>query len=239
MTAPTRFLIGHGERLVEPIPALAGGSDTPTPYTVEQARQRIGRMAQLVATEAAALPDRACPSDFTVASVTLHPAYLSKTGYPLDLLRATGLAPIGSRPHMVTPEQAARRVKGSDEPDRYHPTEPRPTTRLFVAATRANLTRWADDLLTPVSEDTLDLADKQIVRLERIESQYPGRPRSPRRLRHDGRDRVALNQRDRRRRPDQILRRTRRRADHGPPHRHGRPAVHSCPRDQSRLACGY
>lgn len=169
MTAPTRFLIGHGERLIEPIPPIVGGSETPTPYTVAQARARIGQMTQRTAAEAAALPRLACPDDLTVASLTLHPAYLSKTGYPLDLLRAAGLTPVGSRPERIVPEQAARRVKDSKEPQRYQPTESRPTTKLFVATTRASLSRWAGGLLAPSSEDDLGNADKQIVRLERVD----------------------------------------------------------------------
>lgn len=169
MTMPTRFLIGHGERLVEPIPPITGGNESPTPYTVAQARARIGAMTQIAADDAAALPRLACPRDLTVASLTLHPAYLSKTGYPLDLLRSAGLNPVGSRPENIVPEQAARRVKGSDEPIRYHPTESRPTTKLFVAVTRAALSGWAQDLLIPVSDDDLSNPEKQIVRLERVD----------------------------------------------------------------------
>lgn len=169
MTAPTRFLIGHGERLIEPIPPIISGNETPTPYTVGQARARIGQMVQRTATDAAALPALACPEDLTVASVTLHPQYLSKSGYPLDLLRSVGLDPVGSRPERIVPAQAARRVKDSKEPQRYEPTEPRITTKLFVAATRANLRQWAVELLSPFSDDDLGNADKKIVRLERVD----------------------------------------------------------------------
>ncbi|WP_418003516.1 S8 family peptidase [Mycobacterium sp. PDNC021] len=169
MTAPTRFLIGHGERLIEPIPPIVGGNETPTPYTVEHARTRIGQMTQRTAADAAVLPRLACPDDVTVAALTLHPSYLSKSGYPLELLRSVGLSPVGSRPAKIVPEQAARRVKGSTEPQRYEPTEPRTTTKLFVAATRDHLRQWADELLSPFSEDDLSNADKQIVRLERVD----------------------------------------------------------------------
>lgn len=167
MTRPTRYLIGHGERLVESIPPILGGNSSPAPYSISQARARIGAMVQRTAAEASSLPDSTCPSDLTVATITLHPKYLSKTGYPLDLLRSAALDPIGSRPENVVPEQSVRIVQG--EPEWYAPTESAPTTKLFVASTRANLSRWAHELLAPAEEDDLDTAEKQIVRLERVD----------------------------------------------------------------------
>ncbi|MEU9807951.1 S8 family peptidase [Mycobacterium sp. NPDC050853] len=103
----------------------------------------------------------------TVAAVTLHPKYLSKTGYPLDLLHSAGLDPVGSRPENLIPEQSVRLVQG--KPHWYRPTDSQPTTKLFVATTRANLHQWAHNLLAPVDEDDLDTAEKKIVRLERVD----------------------------------------------------------------------
>jgi hypothetical protein len=165
--APTpRFLIGFGERLTEPVERPPGGQVGPPPYTIEQARARIGQMARSVAADARRLDDLACPNDMTVAAVTLHPSYLSKTGFPQALLETEQFRHLGSRPREVIPDQQARRVVNSDDVEYFHSGEPRPTTELFVATTRANLRAWSDHLNktgTPLRRQ-----EEQIVRLERF-----------------------------------------------------------------------
>ncbi|WP_410874467.1 S8 family peptidase [Nocardia sp. A7] len=121
--AGPRFLIGFGERLTTPIsPSRSGGSPQP-PYTVEQARARLAPMLSAATASADSLPKTACPEDETVAAVTLHPQYLSKSGYPTRLLTSMQLDPLGSRPVAIAPEHGT----------------PRASTLLFLATTRVNL----------------------------------------------------------------------------------------------------
>ncbi|MFD3706710.1 S8 family peptidase [Nocardia sp. NPDC058658] len=121
--AGPRFLIGFGERLTAPIsPSRAGGSPQP-PYTVAQARARLAPMLSAATASADALPKTACPEDETVTAVTLHPQYLSKSGYPTRLLTSLQLDPLGSRPVAIAPEHGT----------------PRASTLLFLATTRVNL----------------------------------------------------------------------------------------------------
>lgn len=85
--ASPRFIIGFGERLTEPIERPPGSPGSPPPYTVEQARARLGSMARAATADAQRLDDLACPHDLTVAAITLHPTFLSKTGFPQALSR--------------------------------------------------------------------------------------------------------------------------------------------------------
>ncbi|MGW6622825.1 S8 family peptidase [Nocardia sp. NPDC055002] len=121
--AGPRFLIGFGERLTAPIsPSRSGGSPQP-PYTVAQARARLAPMLSAATSSADALPKTACPEDETVTAVTLHPQYLSRSGYPTRLLTSMQLDPLGSRPVAIAPEHG----------------KPRASTLLFLATTRVNL----------------------------------------------------------------------------------------------------
>jgi hypothetical protein len=123
-------------------------------------------MARSAAADAESLNDLACPNDMTVAAITLHPSYLSKTGFPQALLETERFRHLGSRPREVIPEQQARRIANSDDVEYFHSGESRPTTELFVATTRSNLWTWSYRL-----KDTaihLSREEEQVVRLERF-----------------------------------------------------------------------
>ncbi|MFE5480547.1 S8 family peptidase [Nocardia sp. NPDC056541] len=121
--AGPRFLIGFGERLTAPISPSRSGGSPQSPYTVAQARARLAPMLSAATSSADALPKTACPEDETVTAVTLHPQYLSKSGYPTRLLTSMQLDPLGSRPVAIAPEHG----------------RPRASTLLFLATTRVNL----------------------------------------------------------------------------------------------------
>lgn len=166
MAASPRFLIGFGERLTEPVDNPPGNPSGPPPYTIEQARARIGLMAQSTASKASRLEARACPDDLTVAAVTLHPSFLSKSGFPQALLDTDGFRHLGSRPSKVVPEQLARRTRDSDEVEYFPGTDPRPTTEVFVATTRAHLRAWSTRLN---GNEPLQRNEEQLVRLEQFD----------------------------------------------------------------------
>jgi hypothetical protein len=88
----------------------------------------------------AEIPDEACPRDFAVAAITLHPQYIAKSFYPAQLLREVGLKAVGSRPTAIRPERLRKGQKTAPN------DSPRPTTDLFVAGRRENLRQWAMEL---------------------------------------------------------------------------------------------
>ncbi|PVA74077.1 S8 family peptidase [Mycobacteroides abscessus] len=164
MTAP-RFLIGFGERLTEPIEKPNGNPSGPAPYEVNHARARVGLMLQETAAQADRLPREACPHGLTVATLTLHPRYLSKSGFPSALLQSAGLRHVGSRPRKLVPEQISRKNQITEEVEYFPGTEPKWTTELFVSTSRANLHQWSAHLN---SQQPLRTHEEQIVRVEQF-----------------------------------------------------------------------
>ena len=63
MAGTPRFLIGFGERLTEPVSPPLGGGGKPSPYSEEEARERLRPQVQRAARAANQLPSAACPND--------------------------------------------------------------------------------------------------------------------------------------------------------------------------------
>jgi len=136
------FLLGKGERLVEDVVVRTGGVPKEAPYTFQEARTRLSPMLKRAVSTVDKLPARACPDDQAVLALTLNPEYLSKSAYPLDLLRSAGLTPVGSKPTRIVPQQ---RSKGRTPEEAV-------TTEMFVMAPRETLRAWNEAL--PVLLDT-------------------------------------------------------------------------------------
>lgn len=146
----TNFLIGRGELLTGPITGPRRGGSKAEVYSFFEARQILEPEIESTATELDALPNDACPHDFAVAKLTLHPGYVAKSYFPVAFLRAIGLESVGSRGVTLTPKKWLRQG------------EPMPsvTTELFVAGKRRvfrQLTEWLDDF-APNSDEALDFA---------------------------------------------------------------------------------
>jgi hypothetical protein len=136
MARANNFLLGNGERLTSRVAVPAGGGDKNPPYTFEGARKRIATRLQGATAAFDALPRGSTPDDEVVAVVTLHPRYVSKSDFPLDLLSAVGLRAIGSRSRVVAPESW-----GVEK----HPVAAL-TEELFVAGKRETFRRWSTSL---------------------------------------------------------------------------------------------
>lgn len=159
MAGQRNFLLGYGERLTEPIRPIVGGSTSEPPYTFEQARIRLRPMLEETSTKLDELPDQACPHDFAVAALTLHPQYIAKSYYPHQLLREANLTPVGSRPTLVRPERLRKGRRTTVQ------ETPRPTTDLLVAGRRVDFRRWATSL---PKWDEHQPGAKELFELERI-----------------------------------------------------------------------
>ena len=105
------YLIGHGERLSEPIVLPRGGATPKDIYTYEESRARLQPELH---SAIANLPDdpALAPNDVHVLQMVLHPKYLAKSYHPSGLLRAAGLSLVGSKPVRITtaddPDKGAR-----------------------------------------------------------------------------------------------------------------------------------
>jgi len=144
MPTTTNFLLGNGESLTGPIQLPRGGSTPRPPYSFSEAKQRLTTQVRQAASAIAELPPAACPREYAVAVMTLHPEYIAKSYHPTRLLEAVGLEPVGSRPTRISPEKW--RPKSEKTTTRRPPPEEAEAVELFVAGKRATFNRWADDL---------------------------------------------------------------------------------------------
>ena len=143
MAQSKNYLLGYGERLTEPLDPPRLRPSKKHHYTFLEAKARLSPRIASVAEEVELLPDGACPENNTVAVLTLHPAYLAKSYFPLGLLQIVGLEAVGSRSRQIRPEKGAKSpVKGKG-----HDLElTSPTAEIFVAAPRPAFRRWANTI---------------------------------------------------------------------------------------------
>ncbi len=153
------FILGSGERLMEPIPAPGRFVPTrATPYSPSYARERLLRPLDEVLSTLSATPAEATVDGDAVVTVTLHPQFLAKTSYPAALLDAAGLRNVGSRRTVVEPEGWTTQ----EPPGRT------PTTQLFAATRVDSLARWRD-AIARLSETSREL--EQLTRVEALSVQ--------------------------------------------------------------------
>lgn len=140
------YLIGHGERLSEPIVLPRGGATPKDIYTYEESRARLQPELH---SAIANLPDdpALAPNDVHVLQMVLHPKYLAKSYHPSGLLRAAGLSLVGSKPVRITT---------ADDPDKGA----RLSRTLLVAGHRQSLEHF-DSLL---QDPTFDVKSTQVSR---------------------------------------------------------------------------
>ena len=134
--AQPNFLLGNGHRLTAPVAIAKPMPPSPPPYELGEARDRLVPQISAAVKEFASLPDLACPDDYAVGLITIHPEYTAKSYFPAALLREARMDAIGSRPGRVKPEK----WKKKKEPEEVH------TTELFVSARRDDFAALAEAL---------------------------------------------------------------------------------------------
>ncbi|MDQ0042821.1 S8 family peptidase [Variovorax boronicumulans] len=127
----TRFLIGRGELLTYDIPPPPIKPDKAHPYSLMEAKAHLLPQVVQSALQMRSLPDAACPLDYAVAKLDLHPAYIAKSFFPSAFLRQAGLAAVGSRTIKVTPRRELRKTA----------PETSESSQLFVAGPRESFER--------------------------------------------------------------------------------------------------
>ena len=132
MARQNNFLLGFGEKLTGRVEVPAGGGPKNAPYTFARAVRRVTERLDATNLFFSSLEPEVAPNDEVVASITLHPRYVSKSDYPRDLLAAQGLRTIGSRSKLVTPEAWGV----TKHPEAAYSEE------LFVAGKRSDFTAW-------------------------------------------------------------------------------------------------
>ena len=136
MAREHNYLLGYGERLTTPVPAVRGGGPKNPPYVFEYAKKRISAQLKVVREKLTVIPEKACPNDEAVLIITMHPRYLSKSDYPAKLFREVGLTSIGNRSVKIVPERWG--IK--------NPPEEAITEEIFVSCKRQDISSWADHI---------------------------------------------------------------------------------------------
>lgn len=126
------FLLGKGELLTGTVEVPSGGGPKNPPYQFPKAKQRITEKLQDTTQSLSSVPTRACPGQEVVAVMTIHPRYISKSDFPSDLLKATGLRAIGTRPKKIKPESWGIKK---------HPSEA-VAEQIFVAGQKESFDTW-------------------------------------------------------------------------------------------------
>jgi hypothetical protein len=154
------FLLGKGERLAEVIQGVKRPMEKISPYTFEEAKERLKTMVENVSNQIDSLPPDACPDEKAVAIITMNPEYIAKSYFPSELLRALRLETIGSRSRIIKPE---KRSAGRDPNETI-------TTELFVVGQRQSFKNWKNIF----SEWQLsDPGASQLVYIEEVSFQMP------------------------------------------------------------------
>lgn len=136
-----RFKIHSGRVIAEKSPDAADKIEPG--YAFEEARKRLLDRFKTVADWLGQLPAGACPDDYAVIKVILHPERLAGSNFPRHFLAYFKLSVLGSRKLGVRPQRAFR----SPPPgwwDKclfylFHRRRPRRSLCLYVAGRKANL----------------------------------------------------------------------------------------------------
>lgn len=102
------LLLGNGNVLTSSEPLPSGRSGKRYPYTIDEVREHLNPEIDALIARLESLDNDAKPRGESVFNLTLHPAFLGKSYFPEDLLRATGLRDVGSRQVVIRPRKAAR-----------------------------------------------------------------------------------------------------------------------------------
>lgn len=159
MAEQKNYLLGYGERLTERLAAPKRPFKKRDLYSFSEAKRFLGSRIASANEDIEHLPAEACPNDEAMAVVTLHPSYLAKSFFPLNLFRAIGVEAVGSRARSIVPRKGARKAKKAGQ----FPSSA--TAEIFVAGKRAIFQRWAASVPTWNERST---GAEELIRIEDV-----------------------------------------------------------------------
>ena len=109
MAREHNYLLGNGQKLTGAVEIPKGGGPKNPPYDFSTAQGRLSARLSSALRIFTSVPEDAKPRGEVVALLTMHPRYVSKSDYPLELLAAVGLRSVGSRSSVIRPDSWASR----------------------------------------------------------------------------------------------------------------------------------
>ncbi|TFB32344.1 S8 family peptidase [Pseudomonas sp. F01002] len=161
MAEKERFLFGRGEKLADHVPFKSGFGEPVPPYKLGEQVGRIGQMLDDVITEIAATPKDALADGKAVTSLTLHPQYIARSGFPVALLAEYSLRLIGSKPSKSKPKSG----RGSEKDAGIA------STILYVAGSPESFQDFKNSLVnldedSKVSDDLVKIESLELLKPE-------------------------------------------------------------------------
>ncbi|UOO89195.1 S8 family peptidase [Vitreoscilla massiliensis] len=132
MARENNFLIGNGEILTSGVKINSGGDGKKPPYSLSEASNRLSSNLIKAKNFFESLPGDAKPKNQVVAKLTLHPRYISKSDYPIEMLNSLNLRAIGSKTEKITPLKWGV----TKHPDSAN------TESYFIAGEEKNFSHW-------------------------------------------------------------------------------------------------
>lgn len=99
------LLLGYGETLTGEVNISKGSGPKNKPYTYEENAPVIMKELNDVIKNINTLPENIMPNGEAVAKITLHPAFLAKSYFPILLFKKFSLHNIGSKSVKITPRK--------------------------------------------------------------------------------------------------------------------------------------
>lgn len=130
--AERNLLLGKGELLSSQRGFSAGGGPKKYPYSFSEIQEILPVQIRSVEKEFDSLPAEAKPRGEGVFELILHPAFLAKSYYPVNIFDAAGLRDVGSKEVHLRPRKVTR--KRDEEKDLV-------SASIFVAGSVASLRR--------------------------------------------------------------------------------------------------
>lgn len=102
------LLLGYGETLTKEVKLDRGGGTKNKPYTYEENKIIIMQELLSLVDCIKDIPDNAKPNGEAVAKITLHPAFLAKSYFPVNVFKHFSLRSIGSKSVKVRPRKVVQ-----------------------------------------------------------------------------------------------------------------------------------
>ncbi|WP_387467294.1 S8 family peptidase [Photorhabdus sp. RM323S] len=151
------LLLGYGETLTGEVQIKNGNGPKNKPYTYEENAPVIMRELQGVLRNIQALPEEVMPNGEAIAKITLHPAFLAKSYFPVLLFKKFSLKSVGSKSVRVRP----RTVVGG----RGKPKEESTSACIYVSGKAKDFL----DLYNAMHNDRLNKGQKkEIITFEEV-----------------------------------------------------------------------
>lgn len=155
------LLLGNGEKLTSQSEIKTNSGPKKYPYSIEEVRAHLQEPIKRIKERLSQLSPLAKPRGEAVFQLTLHPAFLGRSYFPEDLLRASGLRDVGSKQVNIIPRKVtSERSQGKKLA----------TAKLFVAGKETDIERFEDVLNSQKSAQYLKRQAVQIEELEWFEA---------------------------------------------------------------------